>query len=48
MFVLFDCFLDKVKVFGFGLEFIGCIVDKFVEFIIDVCVVGKGDLKFYV
>ncbi|KAM8813690.1 filamin-C isoform 3-T3 [Rhynchonycteris naso] len=42
-----DCFPDKVKAFGPGLEPTGCIVDKPAEFTIDARTAGKGDLKFY-
>ncbi|XP_011794954.1 PREDICTED: filamin-C isoform X1 [Colobus angolensis palliatus] len=42
-----DCFPDKVKAFGPGLEPTGCIVDKPAEFTIDARAAGKGDLKLY-
>lgn len=42
-----DCFPDKVKAFGPGLEPTGCIVDRPAEFTIDARAAGKGDLKLY-
>ncbi|XP_062435512.1 filamin-C isoform X3 [Rhea pennata] len=42
-----DCFPEKVKAFGPGLEPTGCIVDKPAEFTIDTRGAGKGDLKLY-
>uniref|UniRef100_A0A8C9JJW8 Filamin C n=1 Tax=Panthera tigris altaica TaxID=74533 RepID=A0A8C9JJW8_PANTA len=42
-----DCFPDKVKAFGPGLEPTGCIVDKPAEFTIDARAAGKGDLNLY-
>nr|XP_029490900.1 filamin-C-like [Oncorhynchus nerka] len=42
-----DCFPDKVKAFGPGLEPIGVIVNKPAEFTIDARGAGKGHLKIY-
>ncbi|KAM8820778.1 filamin-C isoform 2-T2 [Eudromia elegans] len=42
-----DCFPEKVKAFGPGLEPTGCIVDRAAEFTIDTRGAGKGDLKLY-
>uniref|UniRef100_A0A8C7FJZ9 Filamin C n=1 Tax=Oncorhynchus kisutch TaxID=8019 RepID=A0A8C7FJZ9_ONCKI len=42
-----DCFPDKVKAFGPGLEPIGVIVNKPAEFTIDARRAGKGHLNIY-
>ncbi|XP_067915420.1 filamin-C isoform X2 [Heterodontus francisci] len=42
-----ECFPEKVKAFGPGLEQTGCIVNKPAEFTIDARGAGKGELKIY-
>ncbi|XP_078091830.1 filamin-C isoform X3 [Mustelus asterias] len=42
-----ECFPEKVKAFGPGLEQTGCIVNKQAEFTIDARAAGKGELKIY-
>ncbi|XP_038668148.1 filamin-C [Scyliorhinus canicula] len=42
-----ECFPEKVKAFGPGLEPTGCIVNKPAEFTIDARAAGKGELKIY-
>ncbi|XP_067833806.1 filamin-C-like, partial [Heptranchias perlo] len=42
-----ECFPEKVKAFGPGLEQTGCIVNKPAEFTIDARGAGKAELKIY-
>ncbi|XP_059581616.1 filamin-C isoform X2 [Alligator mississippiensis] len=42
-----NCFPEKVKAFGPGLEPTGCIVDRPAEFTIDARGAGKAELKIY-
>ncbi|KAJ8002627.1 hypothetical protein DPEC_G00160850 [Dallia pectoralis] len=42
-----DCFPEKVKAFGPGLEATGVIVNKPAEFTVDARLAGKGHLKIY-